>query len=264
MCFRLLRFFYRWLARFGPTRRDSAQRAHCSTNTSGICTSLKFKTQTNTPQAGNLSARANSREKQLQQRAQDIRGFGGGPSRGPSSRGSVASDFDGGIHGIDNYSNNSDRAVLDRLDLGLGSLAIDPEPSDSSDPDVWPPPTPDPSRPTQGSLAGAMGSAASSSASAGGGGGGINGPSRVRREDAATALAGDKARQRLPAWARAATPNSAVDKRGGVGGGGRRDGAVRGRMVIAGGAGGGGGGGGVIGPPRRGSRGEINGMLVRA
>ena len=41
---------------------------------------------------------------------------------------------------------NNNRAV-DRLDLGLGSLAVDPDlPVASDDPDVWPPPTPDPSR----------------------------------------------------------------------------------------------------------------------
>lgn len=41
---------------------------------------------------------------------------------------------------------DNNRAV-DRLDLGLGSLAINADlPVASDDPDVWPPPTPDPSR----------------------------------------------------------------------------------------------------------------------
>lgn len=47
---------------------------------------------------------------------------------------------------IDGYNRDNIDAV-DRLDLGLGSLAVDPDgPVAADDPDVWPPPTPDPSR----------------------------------------------------------------------------------------------------------------------
>ena len=79
-------------------------------------------------QPGDLATRVNSREQQHRQQ------------RGRNGVGGV------GSSSIDNRYNNNRRAV-DRLDLGLGSLAIDPElPVASEDPDVWPPPTPDPSR----------------------------------------------------------------------------------------------------------------------
>ncbi|CAN0215695.1 unnamed protein product, partial [Ectocarpus sp. 8 AP-2014] len=108
-------------------------------------------------------------------------------------------------------------------------------------------------------------------------GGGVASSKLVRREVAAAALASDKARQQLPAWARAATPaagngsraGSGRERRGSGGGGGgggagiggglpRKDSVVRGRMVIGGAGGGGGGGGGQMGN-RRNSRGESDG-----
>eukprot|EP00752_Nemacystus_decipiens_P008068 g7212.t1 len=174
---------------------------------------------------GDLAARVNSREQRhLPQRD---RGCGG------------------------NGKSNSNRAV-DRLDLGLGSLAIDPDLRVAADdPDVWPPPTPDPSRGT-------------TAAQQGGGliaGNGVGVPSSrgVRREAAAAAPL--VSRQQLPAWARAATPandgpGGGRDRRGsGVTGGAglsRKDSGVRGRMVI----GGAGGGGGQMGP-RRSSRDQV-------
>lgn len=95
-------------------------------------TSLSRASQTSGPdpdphniQPGDLAARVNSREQQYHHQRGKQNGAGD--------------------------SNNSphihNRRAVDRLDLGLGSLAINPElPVASDDPDVWPPPTPDPSR----------------------------------------------------------------------------------------------------------------------
>lgn len=48
---------------------------------------------------------------------------------------------------IDGHNRQNIGGAVDRLDLGLGSLAIDPDgPVATDDPDVWPPPTPDPPR----------------------------------------------------------------------------------------------------------------------
>lgn len=157
---------------------------------------------------------------------------------------------------------------MDRLDLGLGSLAIDSNlPTTPSDPDVWPPPSPNPSRafvPSAGpGIPSGPGIAPSRAGDGGGRGGGVNGPSssRVVRRGREGGSAGggssqsslgaaDRARQRLPGWARASSPPNGDGKRGAGGVGvGRRDGVVRGRMVI-------GGGGGQMGQPRRGNRGK--------
>lgn len=107
-------------------------------------------------------------------------------------------------------------------------------------------------------------SAASSSGTGGGciGGGKASQPSSrvVRRGEgsgggcgggsASPSTAADRARERLPAWARTGTPNTGESRRSGAAvGGGRRDGVARGRMIT-------GAGGGQMGLPRRGSRGE--------
>ncbi|CAM9938849.1 unnamed protein product [Pylaiella littoralis] len=164
--------------------------------------------------------------------------------------------------GVGIHDNN--RAV-DRLDLGLGSLEIDAQlPMASDDPDVWPPPTPDPSRggtPLQQAAAAAYDP--SPGPVPGLGIGGRVPPSRVVRRDVAAAeVAADPTRQHLPAWARAATPasngvGSGRDRRGsgGVAGGRglpRKDSGVRGRMII----GGAGVGGRQVGP-RRSSRDQV-------
>ncbi|CAM9566197.1 unnamed protein product, partial [Ectocarpus sp. 13 AM-2016] len=202
---------------------------------------------------GDLAVRVSSREKHNQHLQHH-------------SRGSI----------IDGHNRQNIGGAVDRLDLGLGSLAIDPDgPVATNDPDVWPPPTPDPSR------GGAV--LHQAAAAAGGGpasglspgprfGGGVASSKLVRREVAAAALASDKARQQLPAWARAATPaaagngfraGAARERRGsgggGAGGGGglpRKDSVVRGRMVMGGAGGAGGGGGGQMGN-RRNSRDQV-------
>ncbi|CAM9508931.1 unnamed protein product, partial [Scytosiphon promiscuus] len=135
-------------------------------------------------EAGDLATRFNNRDKQHQHLQQFDRGK------------SIVS------------GNNNNRAV-DRLDLGLGSLAINPDLLPSDDPDVWPPPTPDPSRASAALQQGRNAAVGGPRPGLGPGSGigGENSSSRaVRREAAAAALASDKGRQQLPAWARAVTP----------------------------------------------------------
>eukprot|EP00903_Cladosiphon_okamuranus_P008513 g8177.t1 len=145
--------------------------------------------------------------------------------------------------------------AVDRLDLGLGSLAINPDlPVASDDPDVWPPPTPDPSRGAAAAAAQQGGQMATNNV-------GVPSSRGMRREPVAAAPLAS--RQQLPAWARAVTPandgaGGSRERRGngsvGAAGAGlsRKDSGVRGRMVI----GGAGGGAGQMGP-RRSSRDQV-------
>lgn len=153
---------------------------------------------------------------------------------------------------------------VDRLDLGLGSLAIDQDNPASSDPDVWPPPTPIPVTAAAVAAGGReiltsnasppASSALFSSRRVRRGGEGITGAS----SGPASSSAADKARERLPVWARAVAPIGDENKRGlsGRAAAAAAGGAVgrREKMVVGGPSSG--LRGGQIGLPRRGSRGE--------
>lgn len=142
--------------------------------------------------------------------------------------------------------------------LGIEPLAIDPNVVFAAyDPDVWPPPTPDPPRDV----------APAAAENPGGAGGPPS--SRGRREGIVAGPSTDRARQRLPAWAKVAIPRTGGGGAGGIGdrrgsghGAGegvmaRRDSVVRGGRAFAGP-----GVGGQIGP-RRESRGKSRACNVK-
>ena len=188
----------------------------------------------------------------------------------------------GDLGDSDNLATRDNDALVAPLGFESSQVQVKSDPSQPSNPDVCPLPTP---KPLRGALQAApeAASAAEESSSYGSRGSPV---SRSERESAAAAaaLTAEKARQSLPAWARLATPSpagGAIHRRssggeGVVGSGGgnglaaarggasRRDAVVRGEMMVFGE----GGGGGLIGgpqmKPRRGSRGEPTSVLSAA
>ena len=174
----------------------------------------------------------------------------------------------------DNPATTDNDALVAALGFESSQVRVDSDPSQPSDPDVCPLPTP---KPLSGALR-AVPEAASAAEESSSYGSRSNPVSRSERESAAAAaaLTAEKARESLPAWARLGTPPPAggvIHWRsngggGGVGSGGgnglasatggasRRDAVVRGEMMVLGK---GGEGGLICGPqmkPRRESRGE--------